>query len=108
MKRFNSLFITVVCVITLFACKENSMNDENDQAATQVTEAEQKPMECKIEKGCVHESKLSKPLSEISQSSANKLVVTCDPKFKNENGDCEIPNQPHPPELKKKPRENKG
>jgi hypothetical protein len=42
---------------------------------------------------------------ELSESSVNKLVATCDDKFRNEFGECEIPNHPHPKELIKKPIE---
>ena len=57
---------------------------------------------------CEQAKRSSKSLKELSESPANKLETTCSEEFRNENGDCEIPNQAQPEELKKKPIKNKG
>ena len=52
---------------------------------------------------CEQAKRSSKSLKKLSESTANKLETTCSEEFRNENGDCEIPNQEQPEELKKKP-----
>ena len=74
---------------------------KNEESST--TE-EQETMDCSQSldpHACEQAKRSSKSLKELSESTANKLETTCSEEFRNENGDCEIPNQEQPDKLKK-------
>ena len=101
MKRLTLTFIAIFCVISLSACQENSMKNEETTSIDN-----QDSIDCSKTsdpEACEQAKRSSKSLKKLSESTANKLETTCSEEFRNENGDCEIPNQEQPEELKKKP-----
>jgi glucan-binding YG repeat protein len=106
MKHLPVTFTVIICVFSLTACQENSMkNKETSTTGNQeIIDCSQTP----DPQACEQAKRSSKSLKELSESTANKLEVTCSDEFRNENGDCEIPNQEHPERLKKKHIKNNG
>lgn len=105
MKRLHLTFVVIIAVFTLFACKDKPMDNDADNNALESNQISNPPSDCSLADDpiiCEQLKRTSKPLRELSQSDANKLIVTCDDKFRNEEGECEIPNHPHPKELIKK------
>ncbi|PKI02878.1 hypothetical protein [Glaciecola sp. 33A] len=103
MKRLRLTFTLIIAVFILFACKDKPMNEGNKQPELAVSAIDCTNAEDKIK--CEQSKRKSISLKDLSESSVNKLVATCDDKFRNEFGECEIPNHPHPKELIKKPIE---
>jgi hypothetical protein len=101
MKRLRSTFTLIIAVFILFACKDKLMNEGNKEPELAASAMGCNNTEDKI--NCDQLNRSSKSLKELSGSNVNKLTVTCDDKFVNEFGECEIPNHPHPKELIKKP-----
>ena len=103
MKRLPLTFSVTIAVFVLLACKENPMSEENKPVQLLQAEIDCSNAEDKMK--CEQLKRTSKSLKELSEFDANKLIVTCDDKFRNEFGECEIPNHPHPKELIKKDKE---
>ncbi|GAC30532.1 hypothetical protein [Brumicola pallidula] len=103
MKRLRLTFTLIIASFILFACKDKPMSEENKQPELAASAMDCATTEDKIK--CEQLNRSSKSLTELSGSNVNKLTVTCDDKFRNEFGECEIPNHPHPEELIKKPIE---
>ncbi|MFQ3250465.1 MAG: hypothetical protein ACI9O6_002303 [Glaciecola sp.] len=100
MKHLRLTFSVIFAVFFLQACKENPMSEEKKVVPLLNPEIDCSQAEDKIK--CEQLKRSSKSLKELSESDANKLIVTCDDKFRNEFGECEIPNHPHPKNLIKK------
>jgi hypothetical protein len=100
MKQLRMIFTLIMMIFILFACKDKVVTEEKNVA--QLTNPAINCDEAEDKIKCEQMKRLSKSLKDLSQSDANKLVVTCDDKFRNEFGECEIPNHPYPKELNEK------
>jgi hypothetical protein len=92
MKQLRLTFSLIIALFILFACKDKLMMEENKQSELAAFAIDCATTEDKIR--CQQLNRSSKSLKELSGSDVNKLAVTCDDKFRNEFGECAIPNHP--------------
>ncbi len=97
-------YLTVLCMLLLTACENTAMNSNYDNVRKNSPESvetndaksagqSEKPISTRSEAG------QSRSLAEIATEQKKPKPYQCEEKFKNENGICEVPNQPHPKSL---------
>ncbi len=100
----NYRYITVLSLLLLTACENTTMKSDHDE----VSKINQKMVETKNVKSAsqpkapintTSEAGQSRSLTEIAAEHKKPTPYECEEKFKNKNGVCEVPNQPHPKSL---------
>ncbi len=94
----------VLSLLLLAACENTAMkNDYNNVNKTDNRTVKAENLKSASQSGApmstVSEAGQSRSLTEIATEQKKPASYECEEKFKNKNGICEVPNQPHPKSL---------